>query len=157
MHQQHIERYTAGAPVLSHAIDGLTPDQLTARPGPGKWSIHELVLHMMDSDLIGADRMKRIIAEDKPTLLGYDQDRYNERLHYHDMDIRAAAKIFELNRLMTGDLLRRLPDEAFKRIGNHNEVGSKSLADFVKGYADHLDHHMKFLREKRAILGVPLA
>jgi hypothetical protein len=53
--------------------------------------------------------------------------------------------------------LRRLPVEAFARKGNHSERGIETLEDLVVGYVEHLDHHMKFLREKRRLLGKPLA
>ncbi|MBL9124547.1 MAG: hypothetical protein JNG90_13010, partial [Planctomycetaceae bacterium] len=52
--------------------------------------------------------------------------------------------------------LRRLPDAAFERIGCHNEDGEKTLAKFVKTYVDHLHHHLKFIEQKRALLGKPL-
>jgi len=152
-----VERYVAGATVPVEAIRGLTTQELNAFPVPGTWSIQQVVLHLMDSDLIGADRMKRVIAEESPTLLAYDETAFSKRLFYETLDPTQACEVFRLNRLLTGAILRKLPDAAFARAGTHTERGRETLEDLVKGYADHLDHHMKFVKEKRRALGKPLA
>jgi len=152
-----IEQYKAGAAKLRHSIEGLSRDELTAFPVPGTWSIQQIVLHMMDSDLIASDRMKRVAAEDNPpTLIGYDETAFSKNLFQHELDPQLACEIFEKNRLMTAEILRRLPDEAFQRTGQHNEVGEVTLADLVETYVGHLEHHLKFIHEKRKLLGKPL-
>ncbi len=156
MDRKQIERYVAGATVPALAIRGLTQQELNSFPIPGTWSVQQVVLHLMDSDLIASDRMKRVIAEESPTLLAYDETAFSKRLFYETLDPVQACEVFRLNRLLTGAILRKLPDEAFARTGNHTERGRETLADLVQGYADHLDHHMKFVREKRRALGKPL-
>ena len=54
---------------------------------------------------------------------------------------------------MTAAILRHLPPAAFERVGTHNERGKVKLGDMVEMYAQHLEHHMKFLRHKRQLLG----
>lgn len=152
-----IERYAAGAWMPAESIVGLKRADLIARPVPDTWSIQEIVLHLMDSDLIASDRMKRVIAEDRPTIIGYDETRFARELFYQDLDVQFACDIFAKNRILTADILRRLPESAFARTGLHNEAGKKSLADFVKGYIEHLEHHLRFVRDKRRLLGKPLA
>jgi uncharacterized damage-inducible protein DinB len=157
MDQALIEKYAAGAGKLGQAIAGLSQQELTAFPVPGTWSIQQIVLHMMDSELIASDRMKRVAAEDKPpTLIGYDESAFARNLFYHELDARAACEVFEKNRLLTAEILRRLPKDAFARKGHHNEYGDMTLADLLKTYVDHLEHHLKFIREKRKLLGKPL-
>ena len=63
-----IERYAAGGPLLAYAASGLSPEYETARPGPGAWSIAQLVAHLLDADLVYAERMKRVIAEEGDTV-----------------------------------------------------------------------------------------
>src|SRR5262245_55267530 len=151
-----IERYAQGAGKLRQAIAGLNREQLNSFPVPGTWSIQQIVLHMMDSDLIGSDRMKRVAAETKrPTLIGYDETAFAGGLFYDQLDPQMACEVFEKNRLLTTEILRRLPAEAFERRGHHNEQGEVTLAYFFKSYADHLDHHLKFLHEKRRLMGCP--
>src|SRR5436309_13646995 len=107
----------------------------------------------MDSDLIGADRMKRIIAEENPTLLGYDESKFVAGLFYDEQPAEEAVEIFQRNRKMFARVLRKLPDSAFDRKGTHNERGVVTLGQQVKGYIQHLDHHLKFLIDKREKLG----
>jgi uncharacterized damage-inducible protein DinB len=156
MSRELIERYAAGASKLRPAIAGLNAVQLNAFPVPGTWSIQQIVLHMMDSDLIGADRMKRVAAEDKPpTLIGYDETAFARGLFYDQLDPQLACDVFEKNRLLTAEILRRLPEKTFQRTGMHNEHGEMTLGELVANYVEHLDHHLKFVREKRRLLGAP--
>jgi uncharacterized damage-inducible protein DinB len=153
MNRQIIDEYARGGEDLTRAIAGLSPAELTAFPVPGTWSIHQIVIHLMDSDLIGADRMKRIIAEDGPLLIGYNETRFVTELHYHEQDINDAVRIFDLNRKLFASVLRKLPEAAFNRFGIHNEVGKVTLAEMVGKYVHHLEHHLKFVWEKRKKLG----
>ncbi len=155
MDRAQIERYAAGATAPAGAVRGLTPQELNAFPVPGTWSIQQVILHLMDSDVIGSDRMKRVIAEDSPTLLAYNETAFSKKLFYETLDPVMACEVFRLNRLLTAAILRKLPDSAFARSGNHTENGRETLEDLVLGYADHLDHHMKFIKEKRRALGKP--
>ena len=148
-----IEQYARGAGVLLEGIQGLPREDFLATPVPGTWSIQQIVLHLMDSDLIASDRMKRIIAEENPTIIGYNETAFATKLFYDQLDPFAAAEIFQRNREMTAAILRHLPPAAFERVGTHNERGKVKLGDMVEMYAQHLEHHMKFLRHKRQLLG----
>ena len=152
-----IDRYEADGELPAQAIAGLTRDELLARPIPGTWSVQEVVMHLMDSDLVGSDRMKRVIAEPGSTLLAYDENKWVKHLGYDDSDVKAACDVFRLNRKMTAAILRRLPDEVFRQSGTHTERGVETLEVLVKDYIEHARHHMKFVREKRARLGKPMA
>jgi hypothetical protein len=157
MDRKLIEKYAAGAAVPGEAARGLTPQELNAFPVPNTWSIQQVILHLMDSDLIGSDRMKRVAAEDSPpSLIGYDETAFAKHLYYESLDTAMACELFRLNRLMTATILRKLPDEAFARVGMHNERGRETLADLVGIYVDHLDHHMKFVKDKLKALGKPV-
>ncbi len=156
MDRTMVERYAAGARTPRTWIAGLNPADLNAAPIPGKWSVQQLVLHVLDSDLIASHRMKRIIAEDVPLLLAYDETRFAASLFYEEMDVSLACDLFELNRRQTTDILRLLPDAAFERTGVHNQRGKMTLTDVVQSYIKHLDHHAPFALEKRKALGKPL-
>lgn len=151
-----IEKYAAGAPRLGEAIVGLTRQDFLATPVPGTWSIQQIVLHVTESDLIASDRMKRIIAEENPLLIAYDETAFAQKLGYEHLDPFRAAKIFELNRLQTAETLRHVAPGAWSRSGIHNQRGKVTLEELVATYVGHLDHHLKFLFEKRRLLGKPL-
>jgi len=149
-----LDQYAAGGQKLRQSIAGLSPEQLKAFPVPGTWSIHQIVIHIMDSDLIGEDRMKRVAAEDRePTLIGYDETAFVRELSYHELDVQKALDVFDLNRQLTAEALRRVPADRWSRVGHHNEhPHPMSLTDLVTNYIEHLEHHLTFIAKKRAML-----
>jgi len=153
MDRSLIENYAAGAVKPAEAIRGLSAAELDAFPIPGTWSIRQIIAHLMDSDLIASDRMKRVIAMDNPAILAYDEAAFAERLGYDAMNVDLACKVFELNRRLTADLLRTLPDNAFARRGQHSESGSLTLEKLLEIYTGHLDHHLGFVQRKKELLG----
>ena len=156
MDRQLIEEYVACGMRLRRAVAGLSPQELTARPGPGDWSILELVIHLTDSDYIAIDRMKRMLIEDDPPLLYADETAYVRRLASHEQSLEDALTLFEVGRRQFARVLRTQPDEAFDRRGMHNRRGVLTVGGLVKEYIEHVDHHLTFLTEKRARLGKPL-
>jgi hypothetical protein len=157
MDRQRIEEFVVCGERLRHAVAGLSPGELTARPGPGDWSILEVVIHLADSDAIAIDRMKRILAEDDPPLLYADETAYVRRLATHEQSLEDALTLFEVGRRQFARVLRTLPDEAFERRGVHNRRGPLTVAGMVKDYIDHVDHHLAFVAAKRDRLGKPLS
>lgn len=150
-----IDRYALGGVVLGYAVGGLTREQERAEPGAGAgtWTISQLVAHLVDSDLVGTDRIKRVIAEPEPTLLAYDETAWVERLRSGEMSVEEGVNLFAANRRWVANVLKGCPDSDFARSGNHSERGRQTLAELVSGYANHLDHHLRFLYAKRANLG----
>ena len=156
MDRSLIDAYEAAPARLRAAVAGLSREELTARPGPGQWSILEVVVHITDSDAISIDRMKRILTEDNPPLLYADETAYVDRLFTHDQDLEDALVLLEVGRRQWARVLRKLPDAAFDRTGNHNRRGAVTLGGMVATYIAHIDDHLKFVVGKRASLGKPL-
>lgn len=156
MIRQLISAYLRDAQTPRRAITGLTHDELNATPVPNTWSIQQIIFHLLDSDLIAADRMKRIIAEDNPTLVYCDESAAARALPYDRLDAVPACELFEKNRLLTADMLQKLPEHCFSRIGTHTRRGALTLMQVLELYVQHVPHHMKFLFHKRALLGKPL-
>jgi uncharacterized damage-inducible protein DinB len=154
--QALIAQFASGGEQLRRAVQGLSEEDCQARPGPGDWSIHELVIHLQDSDAVGIERMKRVISHDNPSLLGYDETLFVKHLAYQAQSLADAVTLFDLGRQQFARVLRQLPQAAFTRVGEHNESGPQSLSTLLTTYVEHLDHHLKFLRGKRERLGKPL-
>lgn len=150
--QPLIDNYLQGIPTLRQAVAGLSRDQVQARPVPGKWSTLEVVCHLADFEPILADRMKRVIAEDEPTLLGADENRFAAALAYHARDLDEELAIIEHTRRQLARILRSLPDAALSRAGTHNERGRLTLEQLLTITINHIPHHVKFIHEKRQAL-----
>ncbi|MBS0190938.1 MAG: DinB family protein [Phycisphaerales bacterium] len=151
-----IDSYAAQADELKSWIAGLTRDQLNAHPVPGTWSIAQCVFHVLDSDLVATDRIKRISCMDLPLLMNYDESRYAALLFYDKRDPGRACELFAANRRHTAELLTLLPDEALERQGVHSVRGLITLASIITGYVGHVIHHRGFVVAKRVALGKPL-
>jgi uncharacterized damage-inducible protein DinB len=151
---QLVESYLAGSQSLRQSVKGMSREQILARPVPGKWSTLEVVCHLADFDPIIADRMKRVIAEEKPALVGADENRFAAALHYHDRDLEEELTIIDRTRSQMARILRKLPADALQRIGNHNERGPLTLEQLLTSATNHIPHHVKFIVEKRKALGL---
>lgn len=155
-HDALVAAFEAGAPLLAHATAGLTAEQAASRPGPGDWSIAQVVGHLLDTDFVMADRIKRLIAEENPTLLAFEENAWVERLDSQSIPVPEAVAFFEANRRWVTRLLRRCTDADFARTGQHSERGPITLERVVSLVTGHVDHHLKFVYAKRENLGVPV-
>src|SRR5688572_18134415 len=102
-----IHQYSLGAALLREAVAGMTPEQLQARPVAGKWSSHEVVCHLADAELLYADRIKRVVAEDKPKLAGMDPDLH-VRLCLVERDVENELALIDAVRKQMTSILRTL-------------------------------------------------
>ncbi len=151
-----IDRYASGGAILGYAVLGLNTEQETARGGPGAWSVVELTAHLLDTDLVFSDRMKRVIAEDEPVLQPFDENAWSGRLGYQDTTAGEAVELLAANRRWMTRILRGVADADFARAGRHPERGRLTLAELLALATNHVDHHLRFLYAKRAKLGIAL-
>ena len=149
-----IPPYLAGIETLRKAVAGMDRGQLLSRPVSGKWSTLEVVCHLADFDPILADRMKRVIAEERPTLLGADEKHFAAALAYHERDLEEELTLLEHTRSQMARILRALPAEALARVGVHNERGEMTLERLLNTAINHIPHHVTFIHEKRKALGL---
>src|SRR4051812_27596844 len=150
-----IDAYLASLPRLRRAVADLSPEQLQARPVPGKWSTLEVVCHLVDSDQAWCHRMKRVIAEEKPLLIGYDETRLTQALFYQERDLEEELAMIDAMRRQMGQILRSVPEPAWDRTGIHNERGLVTLAEMLEIETEHVAHHVRQIAEKRRALGLP--
>src|SRR5262245_14654220 len=149
-----IEEEAAGPSLLREAVKGLSREQILARPVPGKWSTLEVVCHIADFEIVGADRIKRVIAQDRPTLPDGDENLFASRLAYHHRDLEEELQLIGSIRASVTRILRTLSEADFGRIGVHSAAGPLTLAQFVERAAKHIKHHVGFVSEKRKALGL---
>jgi hypothetical protein len=149
-----INDYAAGPQLLREAVRGMNRDQLIARPVPGKWSTLEVVCHIADFEIVGADRIKRVIAENQPTLPDGDEKAFAAALKYDHRELEEELQIISGIRASTTRILRKLKEEDFARIGKHTAAGPLTLQQLVGRTAKHIAHHVGFVQEKRKSLGI---
>lgn len=148
-----VEQYAAGPAALREAVRGMSAEQLGAQPVAGKWSTLQVVCHLADFEIVGADRIKRVIAEDRPTLPDGDENLFATRLGYERRDVEEELRVIESIRAQVTRILRGLKDEDFGRIGNHTAAGPLTLQQLVERKVNHIPHHVRFIAEKRKAMG----
>jgi hypothetical protein len=152
--QTLIDQYLAGPEILGRSIKGMSDEQLDAKPIAGKWSTRQVVCHVVDFEPIYADRMKRVIAENCPTFFGGDPDIFAAGLAYNHRPVGTELELLSAVRTQMATILRELKAEDFQRTGNHSEAGTLSLETLLQRISGHVPHHVGFIDEKRAALGV---
>ena len=151
--KQLITRYADGFDEVSRAIEGLSEEDLSAHPLAGKWSAREIVQHLADSESISAQRLRRLLVEAHPVILGYDQDAFAIRLRYNERPIGPALEAFRAARTTTLQVLERMGESDWTREGWHSESGRYSPETWLQIYADHAHHHAEQIRRLRQALG----
>jgi hypothetical protein len=136
-----IQRYEEGPALLRATIAKVPADALQWRPAPGKWSAHEIVCHCADSETISSTRIRFLAGEDRPTIVGYDQDRWAVAFDYHSLPLEAALRQIEQVQAWTASFVRRLPPSAWAREGTHTESGRYTAETWLVTYSEHLEVH----------------
>src|ERR1700680_3804447 len=134
-----IERYARGPALLKAALARIPRDALTWRPAPNNWSAHEIVVHCADSETNAHARLRFLLAEQKPVIQGYDQDRWAQALDYHSLPLEPALATVEAVRANTVPILRRMTEPDWRRVGQHTESGPYAAEDWLAIYAQHLE------------------
>ncbi len=149
------DNYLRGPAELRAAVAGMTREQLVARPVPGRWSTLEVVAHLADFEPIFVERFKRVLALDEPPLLlAADEERFIKALRYHDRDAAEELAVIDATRASAARLIRGLSPAGLARTGVHSLKGLQTLEQIVRTATGHIAHHVPFVREKRAALGL---
>lgn len=146
-----IERYTDGPWVVREALAGSSEAELDARPPEG-WSAREVVHHLADSETTSGIRLRRLLAEERPTLEAYDEAELARRLHY-DRPIEASLAVLEAVRRASAEILERLGEAEWVREGTHSESGHYTVETWLEIYAAHAHDHADQIRRARAAAG----
>jgi len=150
--QDLLDRFARGPSVLREAVSGLGPD-IAGRPVPGgDWSIRDIVVHLADSELVRAVRIRAMLAEDEPALMPFDQDLWKRRLQYLWRSIEGSIALFEQTRYATAEILRHAGKDAWARTGDHPELGVLTVRDLVVAGIDHVTEHAEQVRAARVSL-----
>jgi hypothetical protein len=141
----------------------LTPEQIRVHPHaltvasggsmPGKWSIHQIVGHLADTELVSQTRVRMMLFEDAPTLAAYDQERWVNGWQRENESFDATLERFRVLRESTVRLFRATPDLDLRRYGTHTERGVQTAGDYLIILAGHDINHLSQIEAIRAAWG----
>ncbi|HEX3265527.1 MAG TPA: DinB family protein [Candidatus Limnocylindrales bacterium] len=141
-----IAAYEAGPAEVDRALAEIGRQAFDRRPADGSWSAREVVHHLADSEMRSAIRLRRLIAEDEPQILGYDEAGYATRFRYADRPMEPALAAFRASRSTTAQILKLLTDADFARTGTHAESGPYGVEEWLRIYARHAHEHAEQIR-----------
>ncbi len=147
-----LENYAAGPQLLRAAVDGLNATEFDAVPIAEKWSIRQVVCHLADFEAVNAERMKRILSSDNPTLFDADPDDFVTSLSYQHRDIEEELSLISITVSQMFRILSNCDIEDFQRTGAHSEDGPLTLESLIERTTNHIPHHIAFIEEKRKAL-----
>jgi uncharacterized damage-inducible protein DinB len=150
--EELITAYEQGVADLQQAVADSSDDELRTRVNPGKWSIHEVLCHIADFEVIGAERIRRVLSENEPTLFNGEPDDFERGLAYDARDTAEELRLIELLRTQIARILRAVPAEAWERRGIHSADGPLTLRQLVERVTGHIPHHVEFIQGKKAAL-----
>ena len=143
------DAYLAGASQLREAVKGMTPQQATARPVAGKWSTLECVAHVADFEPVFADRMKRVIALDRPLLFAADENEFFKHLAYDDRDLDEELAVSRPPARGWPASCATSRSRHFSGWASTTRRASSPWRTCWATVTNHLTHHLRFIVEKR--------
>jgi DinB superfamily len=144
-----IQRYENGPGDLIASLDGLSDKDLDRRPEPKKWTIRQQVHHLTDAELNLVSRMKKIIAEDNPLLIAFDQDKWADSFLYTKTSVEDSIALFYTLRASMTPILKSLKENDFARTGVHNQTGKVTMMGVLEYTVEHFEHHLKAIEKTK--------
>jgi hypothetical protein len=146
---EKIEQYGRGFGLLSATLAEVPREAWSYRPAPGEWSVHEIIVHMADSESMSALRARKLIVEPGSMLMGYEETKWADALDYKEQSAEDALEIIRLARQSTYTLLKRQPDEVFTHSVIHAEYPDApySFEQWLNIYARHIPDHIEQLKK----------
>ena len=137
-----IELYGMAYPRLVDALDGYPPEMWQYRPAPDRWTIHEIIVHIADSEVNSYVRCRRFLAEPGGAVLGYDENAWAGILRYHEQSALDALELFKWLRLTSYQLIAELPEAVWANTVTHSESGVMTMDDWLDTYERHIPDHI---------------
>ncbi len=141
--KQKIELYGKGFNLLTRALKDIPTKAWKFKPDPAEWSIHEIIIHLADSEVIAAMRARLLAAEPGRQLMAYDQDKWATGLNYQDQELENALKLLKQVRKFTYQWLLTLPESVFENSVVHPESDLPyTFEKWLTIYSGHLPGHV---------------
>jgi len=144
---EKIEQYGRGFDLLTAALVEVPKEAWTFRPEPNGWSVHEIIIHMADSESMSALRARKLIAEPGSSLMAYEEPKWADALNYREQSYEDALQVIKFARKTTYHLLKTLPDKVFTHSVTHPEYDEPyTFEGWLNIYARHIPDHVEQIK-----------
>lgn len=147
-----IELYGKGYDLLMQVLKDIPREMWKFKPATEEWSVHEILVHLADSESNAALRARKLIVEPGGTLMGYDQDKWTLALDYHEQSYEDSLEIIRLARKTTYELLKKQPEDVFTHWVKHPEYQEPyTFEDWINIYSVHIPGHIEQIKNNYKI------
>ena len=146
-----IEEYGNGYKILREAIEGLSEEELRFKPALDKWSIHQILSHLSDSEMVATQRLKKVLSEEEPLLMSIDQDAWANALGYEQLDREQYLLLFQLLRSSMLPILAQLTSEQFERVGKYADAGRFTFKELLEYRVQHVRGHLAQIEQVKKV------
>ena len=144
-----IEEYSRGYIMLLEAIEGLTEEELRFKPAPEKWSIHQILIHVTDSEILSTHRMRKVLAEKEASLYSFDQDSWVNELGYEQLDREEHLLLFQSLRNSMRPILNNLTAQQAERVGVYPDGARFTFKELLEYRVQHVRDHLAQIERVR--------
>ena len=140
--QDPMKELAGTASALEEIVSSHEAAVLRARPFEGKWTPNEIIGHLTDSEWVYGYRLRLIVSEELPTILGTQQDRWVAAQRHSEREPSELVETFRTLRELNLAAWKRVPAADMERAGQHNERGLESLDVMLRLLAGHDLSHL---------------
>ncbi|HTR48726.1 MAG TPA: DinB family protein [Verrucomicrobiae bacterium] len=145
--RQMLESFGRAPSLLSLVLRQLPKKMWLYKPAPDRWSIHEIIVHLADSEASSYVRCRHLIAEPGRTIPEFDPARWAGTLGYFHQSTRESLELIRRLRKMTYGLLVTLPEPVWLHRLDHPEEGEISLEKWIQRQERHIPHHIEQIKQ----------
>lgn len=146
-----VNNYRATYGFIKERIEGLTEIELEWKQAATKWSVKEVIAHLVDSSLAHSIRIRKIVAENKPQFLLYEQDTWVASSKSNETNIEDILSAFHAILLYNALFYERLSEEDWAKNGLNGDK-EVSIADLFQGFISHVNIHLAQIDRNKAAL-----
>jgi uncharacterized damage-inducible protein DinB len=147
-----IQLYGDGPDLLDAALKKAPRAMWRWKPSKKDWSVHEILVHLADSETNSYLRCRKALAEPGKPIMAYDQDTWAVALDYHARDAEASRALTRIVRAQTHSLIVTLSDSDWRKSYFHPESNKLvPLSEWLRGYADHIPGHVTQIQNNLAL------
>jgi len=141
---EKIELYGCGFDLLMAALAEVPQNAMEFKPEPKEWSVHEIIIHLADSESIAAQQARMMVAEPGRTVMAYDPDAWANNLHYQKGGVDEALQLLKWTRAFTYHWFKGLPEQAFAlSVEYPGDEEPYTLEALLGIYAGHIPSHIE--------------
>ena len=149
--EENLKMFGRGPELLAEALRRCPRKMWQCRPSAERWSIHEIILHLADSEAEGYIRCRQFIAEPGSVAQVYDATTWASSLGYFHQSTKEALGLISRLRQMTHRILDYIPESVWSNSVHHPKKGMLTLDEWLDVQASHIPHHIEQIRQNYGI------